>query len=282
MKTRRFALSVLCLLGITPVSGSAAILTFTFEGHITGKRDPLGLLNFADVGDDVVYTFSFDSEAVPNSYTATSASYRGMSAALLAHQTSFISQRPSIWIQHPLDLFDVSSVFEVTLPGLQPQGYVYSRLSDQSESNALTSVDLPAVPYDLTPFSHRTFSLAFTMPIPGGSSEILSLSGQVDRFTPEPNTLVLMMSAILLSRGPRRLQYLLTTVRRQRGRFRSHPANTRWRVSRVRAGSAEEESDVQLAILGCGVDCSGGDGSAAAGGGLPDHVSFRRDHHFCR
>ncbi len=206
MQTRSFALAVLCLLGITPVSGSAAILTFAFEGHITNKQDPLGLLTFAAVGDQVLYTFSFDSDDLGTRPVPTYAYYSGLSSESKVRGFEFVSGIPSILIQHPLDLFDVSARFDVGFPGLQPDGFVLFRLSDQRESNALSSVDLPLVPYDLVPFSERAFSFSFYVPRPGGSSERIGFSGLIDRFVPEPNTLVLMMSAaILLSRGPRRL-----------------------------------------------------------------------------
>lgn len=206
MQNRRFAFAVLCLLGITPVSGSAAILTFTFEGHVIDKHDPVGRLTFGKVGDAVAYAFSFDPQAAGTILVPTLAFYPGIASELAVGATQITSGVPRIQIQHPLDLFNVSSSLNVDIPGLLPDGSIYFRLSDQAESNALTSIDLPLTPYNLAPFASRAFSVSFLAPQPGGSSERIGFSGLIDRFVPEPNTLVLMMSAaIALMRRPRRL-----------------------------------------------------------------------------
>lgn len=211
MKTRRFALSVLCLLGITPISGSAAILTFAFEGHITGKHAPPGLLPFADLGAPVLYLFTFD-EGAANTYPLPGAgTYGGISAELKVAGTilSCSPPRVSITDSDHRDVFDVSSPLDVSLPGLLPGGFTYFRLYNPGTNDPIEGIELPNEPYESNLFANREFAVSFyALPDPpGSSSELLSVYGQIDRFykIPEPASLACFLWAgRLLVSGRRR------------------------------------------------------------------------------
>ena len=184
---------------VLPTAASGTVLTFAFEGQVDVVDDRHGLLPFVHVRDTVTYTFSFDSNAPDTDPVLTRAIYYGTSAELRVDDTILSCVDPGILIAHPMDLFDVSSKIITNLPGLQPGGSVYFRLSDQAENNALTSMDLPLVPYDLAPFAARGFSATFIVPPPAYSQSV-SFWGHIDRFyaVPEPVTLPLMLAGGLL------------------------------------------------------------------------------------
>jgi hypothetical protein len=193
----------------------AAVVEMEMIGRIATVQDSLGLLPFAHVGDRVVYRFSYDSEAPDTNGTPTSAFYAGIHASLRAGtQDISVLDAPAIEIQHPNDLFDVSSNLANTgLSQNLTQGFVYFRLSDQPNGDALTSTDLPLIPYDLSLFLSRGFQVSFFGPpaSPPGENPYLGLfAGTIDFFylVPEPVSLLLFAFAIMLSFGPRILRSL--------------------------------------------------------------------------
>jgi len=187
-----------------PLAAQAAVLTFVFGGHATyvNKSDPSGVLTFGAVGDRVVYTFSFNSAAPDQDPQPGRAAYSGLGSGLLVEQQGLECEFPSIRILHPDDLFDVSAELKPNVSGIGSSGFVLFRLSDQDESNALTSVELPSVPYGLDPFANRGFYLNFHIPASSdGLSAALEMTGVIDEFyaIPEPATLLSLLTAAALA-----------------------------------------------------------------------------------
>jgi hypothetical protein len=194
-----------------PAISRAAVIQMEMTGTITTVEDPLGLLPFVHPGDQVVYQFSYDSDAPDGAPSSDSVGlYTGISASLHAGtQILAVSDAPLIDIVHPNDYLEVSS--HLTNAGLSNElsgGFVYFRLSDQVESNALTNTNLPVEPYDLSPFAHREFQVFFRgPPRPGGGSEYYNFLfyGNVDTWTlvPEPLSLVMIFPILGLRRFKR-------------------------------------------------------------------------------
>lgn len=189
-----------------PLVSQGAVLTFAFEGHVTGTQGPVNLLGFGGLGSQVVYTFTFDTTA-PDAYPEdeTAGQYLGLSASLGVDDARLQCQAPYLQIVHPRDYFNVWSYVDLVVPGLDPGGTVHFGLYDQTESNALTSTSLPTEPYPLGPFHNREFSMGFSTPNPAGGSAIqVGMWGAVDAFclVPEPACMTaLAVAAAICRRG---------------------------------------------------------------------------------
>jgi hypothetical protein len=180
---------------------NAAIIQMEMSGTITTVQDSLGLLPFAHLGDQVIYRFSYDSSTSDMDPTITGGVYSGIQASLRAgSQQLMVTDAPRIVIAHPNDYFDVSS--HLSNSGLSPdlvQGYVYFRLSDQPNGDALTSTDLPLMPYDISLFSMREFHVSFLGP-GGENGTLLYFVGAIDFFVPEPAAIILILPILLIRR----------------------------------------------------------------------------------
>ncbi len=203
MLLRKLKLLLLGVLLAWPLAAHASVLTFAFDGHITAKNDSLSLLTFAGVGDEVTYTFSFDSGAQDTSPQTTLGTYSGLSSGLHVANSVFVGGSPAILVQHPGDLLEVSSNFDVSLAGLEPEGFAQFVLNDQSESNALTDDQLPLEPLALDLFRAKYFEIQFAPANWGYDPPILSLIGTIDTFTPEPGFLSILALGIVFCQRAR-------------------------------------------------------------------------------
>lgn len=206
MFARRGWLRAGVLIGLfaLPSLSRGAILTFTMEGSINEVIDPAGLLTFAGVGDRAVYTFSFNSDAPDGSPSASRGTYSGISSGLQVKDVTFTGYAPEMLVQHPGDLFEVSSWANVNLPGMDPLGFAIFDLVDDVANNSLTDTLLPLEPLNLEPFHVRSFGLSF-WPVGGGHDRpTLYLIGTVTSFTPEPASLAAMAVGLGLLTRPRR------------------------------------------------------------------------------
>jgi hypothetical protein len=191
---------------VLSVLSRAAVIEMEMTGTITTVEDPLGLLPFAHPGGQMVYRFSYDSDAPDGAPSSDSLGlYTGLSATLRAGtQVLEVTTPPHIQILHPNDWFEVNS--NLSNAGLSPHlwgGFFYSRLLDQAESNAIPNTQLPVSPYDLSAFANRSFQVFFRGPQkPGGSSEFynFAFAGTVDTWTPEPLSLLLILPILGLRR----------------------------------------------------------------------------------
>jgi hypothetical protein len=194
-----FFLSAAALIG---PAARAEVRTFAMEGSVSYKDDPLNMLKWVNVGDRMVYTFSFDSEAPDTSPLTSGAEYGGLWATLGVGDTQLAVDAPDILIGHPSDIFRLHSLFQFG----PYNGDAFLTLADQGAiSDALTDVSLPSVPYDLAPWALKYFDIGIYVP-QTGYPPILSLGffGDIDSFhiVPEPATLVLLIPTLLML-GPR-------------------------------------------------------------------------------
>ena len=136
MKTVRWLAPVVAwTVLILALTGSAegTLITWAMEGTIQAVDDPLDMIGFAQEGERVKYTFTFDSDTPDTNPTPTLATYYG-NAAIFNVGTEWLSaDAPQIDIQryptvHINDGFDVLSGLQVD--GMS--GSVYFRLLDPS------------------------------------------------------------------------------------------------------------------------------------------------------
>ena len=190
MLTRRFLMVLGGFLLIAPPAARAAVLTFAMEGPITFKDDPVGLLDFAEVGDRVVYTFSFDTDAPDTHGAPTLAVYDGIASSVLVGDRQLSSGQPLISIQEH-DLFQVFS--DVAMP--EGVSRIAFTLHDRDLVAILTKA-LPEEPYGLEPFEDKEFDFVLDMPPvpPDTIFTRFEFYGDIDRFyiVPEPATAVLV------------------------------------------------------------------------------------------
>ncbi len=176
------------------------IRTFAMEGTVSYISDPLGMLDWVDVGSDrLVYTFSFDSDAVDADNSPSVGVYDGLSASLQVGSTPITVSAPRIIIQHPVDLFRMQShlIFG------SYQGDAFLTLADQTDNNALTDAVLPIVPYDLGPWQLKYFGIGIYVPQPGYPDTLtIGFGGDIESFyvIPEPTSLTLLFPGLLVIR----------------------------------------------------------------------------------
>lgn len=193
MRTRRsFVAGAALLVCALPYICRAEMLTFAIEGIVQSTEDPLDR-GIVQVGDRVVYEFTFDSSA-PNeaSFPETRGEYSGDSATFRSGSQTIVAQLPVIRIETN-DWFQVRSILPSELyPGLV--GSLFFTFSDPL-SSVLASPDLPAEPYPLTEFGLLTFG-GVIAGVPDKPSETsLYFNGTIDRFykVPEPASILLFI-----------------------------------------------------------------------------------------
>lgn len=187
----RLGLAVFSLLVVLPAMAGAEVLTFAMEGPITFKDDRLGLLDFAAVGDRMLYMFSFDTGAEDGNPTPSLGRYVGLSGSYAANQTTFVTSAPVIQVQEH-DLFDILCTTD--LAGQSAR--LMFTLSDQDHT-AIPTAALPTLPYELSQFESKYFQLTvdFVPPEPPDVNFTrLTFGGEIDRFciVPEPATAALV------------------------------------------------------------------------------------------
>ncbi len=185
------------------VPARAVELTYTLEGTITQKTDPSHLVDMVSLGDRVTYTVLVDSEA-PNLNSPGLALYTAISGSLQIDADTFECRQPYIWIATASSEGPTSS-FEASLPisfGRALAGG-YFQLVDL-EGTAIPDPQLPAIPYEFTPFEWRSLSITVTNPDVYG--DYSHLSGTFDSFSivPEPATWCLIATLTSLAARKRR------------------------------------------------------------------------------
>lgn len=189
MLTHRLSARLLILgllLGVPALTQAGLIRTFAVEGVVTRITDPLGTLNFTELGAPVRFEFSFHPETPDLNETASLGVYQGMNSSLTIGGIEISSGSPTIYIAHPRDQFWVMSDF--THPGFEGGGFGFT-LGNSSSDTALDDVSLPVTPYPLDLFPYRDMGATFLYPDPGSSSPYrLTIAASVDRFylVPEP------------------------------------------------------------------------------------------------
>lgn len=206
MDNRRFVSSIAGMVALTllPAAAPAEILTFVMEGTVSGQySDPPGLPPIAQIGDRARYSFTFDTGTPNGSPFPWAGGYYGLAATLSVGSVTFSALRPTIIIQHPSDLFSVESDL-VPQAGEFLAGSVTFTLNDQAQSNALTTIDLPSSPYDLSLFEMPHFGVGVSgppmPPYPYDSGR--AVYGVIDSFyvIPEPFGHALMGLGIIACR----------------------------------------------------------------------------------
>lgn len=178
------------LLGMPAIS-QGAVLTYGFEGNVTGKYDPTGLLDFAQLGQRFAYVFSVDT-GTPNVYpdpNPNAGSFLGISSSLTVGGFPFTVDAPIInTADSPgSDVFEVSSNIQWDRAGFLPSGHGVS--VNLWLGNVFSSPALPQAAYDLDLFTYKEFQVRFQ--VPGGSTgESVAFYGNIDSMylVPEPMT----------------------------------------------------------------------------------------------
>jgi hypothetical protein len=178
------------------------VRTFVMEGNVTVIQNPTGALDFVHLGDRVVYTFTFDSNAPDLDPVPAVGEYTFLAGSLLVGSNPIPLTPQGILVGHPLDLFEVQS--GAAMSGLT-NTYARLTLDDQAESNALVDASLPVAPYDLALFQYKGFVIQGLGPVipPGTYPSISNLEGSIDRFYAVPeasSVLLLCLGGLLLKR----------------------------------------------------------------------------------
>jgi len=204
MKARAVVIRTLAAVGFLSAAPSvfAAPVTWAMEGTIQVVDDPLGLIGFAQVGERVQYTFTFDSDTPDTNPTDTLATYLGTASTFRVGTTWLEAGVPQIDIQrHPTvhvnDMFDVFSWFQYDGMG----GSVYFRLLDPL-GTVLPGTELPAEPYPLAGFAGASFNCTIVVPYSPSNPTTTDLVfyGTIDSFyvVPEPGSFLLLALACLI------------------------------------------------------------------------------------
>lgn len=212
MAVRRSTLPATALVIITlslARASQAAVLTFVMEGVVTGVgSDPPGLPNYAQIGERVKYTFTFDT-AAPNLYPPNTAGYyHAVSSSLLVGGRPFGCGAPTMLVA--ARTFEVG--FSVDPPDSTiTSGSGYFRLSNHGYEQVIWDYSPPFAPYSLSLFRGPSgFKINLVAPpLPGTYYTAIYFGGVIDTFyaIPEPASLVLLVVGISLlvrSRRPSR------------------------------------------------------------------------------
>lgn len=203
------AVAILVLTALSPARDSQAdILTFVMEGVVTGVgSDPPGLPNYAQIGERVKYTFTFDT-AAPNLYPpSTGGYYQAISSSLLVGGRPFACGAPAMLIV--ADTFGLD--FSIDAPDSTITGGSGAfRLTNQGYGQVIWDYSPPLAPYNLSLFRSLATGFGvnlFAPPLPGWPYRTLHyFGGEIDSFyaIPEPVSLGFIVLGIpLLARSHR-------------------------------------------------------------------------------
>lgn len=204
MENQRVAmrrLPLLVLLGVIVCNSSAAeatLLTYTFTSQVSSKTDPYHLIDNIRVGDGVTYVVNIDTESPNLAYVPNVGYYMSGATTFKVGDNSLISD--PVQLQIWSDLADgPSSSFWVPVatsmgPLLAGGGF---RLVDYNHE-AITRHSLPNVAYDLHLFEMLDFTLTFESPQAYATDA--SIGGRFQSFTitPEPSSLAMVCSTLLV------------------------------------------------------------------------------------
>lgn len=197
MQTTKIVLvGVGALLCSLPPVAHGEIVTFGVEGTVHTVIDSNGWIEFAQVGDRLYYSITFDSEGPPSS-AGWSFSIDAISASLQVGETKPIIMSSRISVIGPSALFQMST--GVNVDGHQGGA---SFALNQYTAGQFSLGRLPTEPYPLSDFENATFVIGFEGPYP--TSGII---GEIDRFylIPEPTTFVLLtLGGFMAGLGRRR------------------------------------------------------------------------------